>query len=124
VRRAMAYIEQCAGDDIGLHDIASVARLSPRALHAAFQRHRNTTPLGYLRTVRLRNAHADLDLREADPDGTVTVTVTVSDIAYRWGFGNLSRFAEQHRKAYGSTPSEVLRTSRIPPRSAGRSVRS
>jgi AraC-like DNA-binding protein len=105
VRRAMAYIEQAAGEDIGLDEISSVARLSPRALQAAFRRHRDTTPLAYLRAVRLRNAHADL--READPDGTVTV----SDIAHRWGFGNLSRFAEQHRKVYGSAPSEVLRQS-------------
>lgn len=103
VRRAVAFIEQCAADDIGLRDIARAARVSPRALQAAFRRHKDTTPLRYLRETRLHRAHDEL--READVDSGVTV----SDVAYRWGFGNLGRFAEDFRKVFGTTPSQVLR---------------
>lgn len=104
VRRAVSYIDQYAADDIDLHDIADAARLSVRALQAAFRKHKDTTPLGYLREVRMSRAHAEL--RDADPEGAVTV----SDVACRWGFGNLGRFAEEHRKAFGATPSQVLRS--------------
>ncbi|WP_051792591.1 helix-turn-helix transcriptional regulator [Amycolatopsis jejuensis] len=103
VRRAVSYIENSAAEDISLRDIAASARVSPRALQVAFRRHRDTTPLRYLRDVRLRRAHQEL--READPEGGTTV----SEIAFRWGFGNLGRFAEEHRKAFGTTPSQALR---------------
>lgn len=101
VRRAMAYIEQHAAEDIGLHDVAAAARLSPRGLQAAFQRHEQTTPLAYLRRTRLRRAHAEL--RASDPAGT-----TVTAVASRWGFVNLGRFAAEHRKQFGCAPREVL----------------
>ena len=103
VRRAISYLEQWAAEDIELRDIAAAARVGPRALQMAFRRHLDTTPLRYLREIRLRRAHAEL--READPDGPVTV----GSIAHRWGFTNLGRFADEHRKAFGVSPSEVLR---------------
>lgn len=104
IRRAVGYIEQRAGDDIGIRDIAAAARLGPRALQEGFRRHLDTTPLGYLRAVRLRGAHEQL--RDASPDSGVTVT----DVAIRWGFGNLGRFAAAHRAMFGRSPGEVLRS--------------
>jgi AraC-like DNA-binding protein len=103
VRRAMLYIEQCAAEDIGLRDIAAAARVGPRALQMAFQRHMETTPLRHLRAVRLQRANAEL--READPDGPVTVAA----VARRWGFSNIGRFCEEHRRTFGVSPGEVLR---------------
>lgn len=35
-------------------------------------------------------------------------SATVSEIAYRWGFGNLGRFAAQYRQRYGHPPSRTL----------------
>jgi AraC-like DNA-binding protein len=104
VRRAIAYIDQYAGEDIGLADIAAAAGLGPRALQTAFRRYKGSTPLAHLRAVRLQRANAEL--READPNGQVTV----QSVAYRWGFGNLGRFADEHRKAFGVSPSQVLRS--------------
>jgi transcriptional regulator GlxA family with amidase domain len=66
-RRAIAYIDHCAGEDIGLNDNSGAAGLSPCALQAEFRRHKGTTPLRYPREVRLRRANAEL--RDADPDG-------------------------------------------------------
>ncbi len=104
VRRAIAYIEQHAADDIGLRDIAAAARLSPRGLQVAFQRHEGTTPLAYLRQTRIRRAHAGLKV--ATPEET-----TVAAVACHWGFVNLGRFAADYRKLYGCSPSETLAAS-------------
>lgn len=101
IRRAIAYIEQYAADPIGLNDIATAARLSPRGLQAAFQRYEGTSPLAYLRQTRMRRAHAEL--KAASQENT-----TVAAVAARWGFVNLGRFATEHRKQYGSSPREVL----------------
>ncbi|MEW2567761.1 AraC family transcriptional regulator [Streptomyces sp. NPDC047070] len=65
VRRAMAHIDAHAQTDLGLADIATAVHVNIRTLQFAFRRHLDTTPMGYLRRVRLAHAHAEL-LR-ADP---------------------------------------------------------
>ncbi len=104
LRRAVSFIEANPDIDISVTDIAHAACVSPRALQLAFRRHLDTTPLAYLRRVRL--GHARDDLQSAAPGDGETVTA----IAYRWGFASSSRFARQYRAAYGTTPSETLRS--------------
>jgi AraC-like DNA-binding protein len=60
LRRALSFIDEHASDSITLSEIARAARLSPRGLQAAFRRHLDTTPLGYLRSVRMEWAHREL----------------------------------------------------------------
>ena len=104
VRRAMAYIEERADDDIDLTDIADAAHVGPRALQRAFRRSLDTTPLGYLRSIRLDRAHEQLLAADAD-DGT-----TVVGVATQWGFGHPGRFAGAYRARFGRSPSETLRS--------------
>jgi AraC-like DNA-binding protein len=103
LRRAMAFIDANPDIDISVSDIARAAYVTPRALQLAFRRHLDTTPLAYLRQVRLHHAHQDL--AQASPgDGT-----TVTTVSYRWGFPSPSRFAAAYRAAYGVSPSDTLR---------------
>jgi transcriptional regulator GlxA family with amidase domain len=102
VRRAAAFIDARADEPIGLTEIARAAGLSPRALQAGFRRHLDTTPLGYLRSVRISRAHADL-LAARPGDGQ-----TVSSVASRWGLTQLSRFAQDYWRRYGEYPRETL----------------
>jgi AraC-like DNA-binding protein len=102
LRRALAYIDDHAGEPVTVADIAAAAHVTVRALQYAFRRHLDTTPLAHLRRVRL--AHAHDDLRAADPlDGT-----TVTDVAARWGFFHAGRFAGLYRSAYGHPPHRTL----------------
>jgi AraC-like DNA-binding protein len=103
VRRAVAFIEQHVHADISLADIAAAANVSLRAVQFAFRRHRDTTPMAYLRAVRLDHAHREL--LAADPSGGQTV----AHIAAQWGFHNHSRFAAQYRRTFGVTPHHTLR---------------
>lgn len=102
-RRAAAYIEEHAHEDISSADIAAAACVTIRAVQLAFRRHLGTSPMGYLRRVRLDRAHREL--MDADP-GLESVTT----VAYRWGFGNPSRFAAYYREAYGVPPSQTLQS--------------
>ncbi|MGW8990983.1 helix-turn-helix domain-containing protein [Streptomyces zhihengii] len=102
LRRAMAFIENNAHRDIGLADIAAAVFVTPRAVQYAFSRHADTTPLGYLRRVRLFHAHTDLVA--ATPHGASVIA-----IAARWGFNHQGRFAAAYRAAYGVSPSATLR---------------
>jgi AraC-like DNA-binding protein len=103
VRRAVAYIDEHAGEPITVARIAEVARVGPRALQSSFRRHLGVTPIGYLRRVRLDRAHRDL--ASADPGRGDTVTM----IAHRWGWASVSRFAAEYGATYGRPPSHTLR---------------
>ena len=102
LRRAAAFIEENAHRAISVADIASAANVTVRAVQLAFRRHLDTTPLAYLRRVRLEHAHRDL--LAGDP-----ARETVTAVAYRWGFPSTSRFAAEYRAAYGVTPRHTLR---------------
>jgi AraC-like DNA-binding protein len=102
LRRAVAFIEDNAHLDITVADVAAAANVTVRAIQLAFRRHLDTTPLAYLRRVRLE--HTRRELLAADPERE-----TVTAVAYRWGFPSTSRFAAQYRAAYGVTPSSTLR---------------
>jgi AraC-like DNA-binding protein/anti-anti-sigma regulatory factor len=101
VERAVAFIEERARDDIGVADIAAAAFVTVRAVQLAFRHHLHTTPLGYLRQVRLERAHDQL--LAADPDGT-----TVTAVAADWHFSNASRFSCYYRAAYGVPPAQTM----------------
>ena len=83
-------------------DIARVANLSARAIQKAFAHHYDTTPRAYVREIRLARVRADLI--NADPS-----IATVGEIARRWRFNELGRFAAHYRSHYGESPSETLR---------------
>ncbi|HEY0815662.1 MAG TPA: AraC family transcriptional regulator [Pseudonocardia sp.] len=102
LRKAVAYIDEHAGEPIGVTEIAAAARVGPRTLQEAFRRHLETTPMAYLRKVRLERAHEAL--LGADP----TTGTTVAAIASQWGFANLGRFAATYRECYGRSPRAAL----------------
>jgi AraC-like DNA-binding protein len=101
LRRAVAFIDEHAHEDITSADIAAAAHVTIRAVEMAFRRHLDTTPLRYLRSVRLERAHRQL--QAADP-----ARQTVTAVAYQWGFSSASRFARYYHDAYGTLPSRTL----------------
>jgi AraC-like DNA-binding protein len=102
LRRAITFLEANPDLDITVSDIAHAAHVSVRAIQVAFRRHLDTTPMTYLRRVRLDAARAEL--LAAIPGQGVTVTA----VAYRWGWGRPSRFAADFRAAYGQHPHALL----------------
>lgn len=99
VRRAVAYIDAHADKPIELGDIAAAAGVSPRALLAGFDRHRDATPMGYLRHVRLERARRDLQAANR-PLGD-----DVGQIGRRWGYATPGDFAAAYTHRYGESPS-------------------
>ncbi|MFG2825822.1 AraC family transcriptional regulator [Kitasatospora sp. NPDC048365] len=104
LRRATEFCAEHAGDAVSVSDIAQAARVGVRTLREAFRTHLDTTPLAYLRRVRLDRAHQDL---KAIADGSASGTVT--EVACRWGFTHLGRFSADYRGAYGRSPSDTVR---------------
>jgi AraC-like DNA-binding protein len=103
VKRAIAFIADNADRPLTASDIAQAAGTSVRSLQRAFHERLGTSPMGYLRHVRLERVHAEL-AGASRADGT-----TVTEVAMRWGFTHLPRFAAAYRGRYGRSPSQTLR---------------
>ena len=86
-------------------DLAEIAGVGVRVLQEAFRQHVGVSPLSYLRRIRLDGVHHELS--RSDP-----WQVSVSDVAYRWGFTHLGRFAGAYRARFGESPSQTLRDRR------------
>jgi AraC-like DNA-binding protein len=98
VRRAVEFIDANAHRPISMREIGEAAGIGARGLEMAFLHHRDQTPLGYLRRVRLEGAHRDLQTTQ--PDGGITVAA----VAARWGFANIDRFVAAYARVYGYPP--------------------
>lgn len=102
LRRAMEFMDANATNDIVLADIAEAVHVTPRAVQYMFRQHLDTTPLQYLRRLRLHYAHQQLLAADRSTD-------TVTAIAARWGFAHTGRFAVLYRQTYGQSPHATLR---------------
>lgn len=90
--------------DADLSEIARSCGYSLRSIERIFKRGVGMTPGRWFMNVRLNGALRDL--LAARPCCTVT------DVAARWGFPHLSRFAEHYRSAFGELPSQTLQRAR------------
>jgi AraC-like DNA-binding protein len=106
VRTALDIIEAEPHLPLTVSALAARSYVSVRGLQDGFRRYLGTSPMTYLREVRLRRAHEVL--RQSDPSIT-----TVAAVAHDWGFTNLGRFAAVHTAQYGELPTVTLRRSRF-----------
>lgn len=104
VKRAEELIRAHPERPLTVGDLAVASGVSVRTLFEGFRRFRCTTPMALLRAVRLEQAHADI---EAAPP-----TENIANIAFKWGFVHLGRFAHDYRRCFGELPSATLRKGR------------
>ncbi|CAL94553.1 AraC family transcriptional regulator [Azoarcus olearius] len=101
VQRAMDYVQAHIEEGISVGDIARAACVSVRALEEGFRKYCDTTPLAYLRELRLERARKAL---LALPGRSESVT----DVAHRYGFVHLGRFSAYYKARFGETPSQTV----------------
>lgn len=102
IKRAEEYMHAHLTASICVDDLVQAVGVSRRTLHAGFRNFRQTTPGAQLKRMRLEAARsALLDARETGEN--------VTDIATRYGFFHLGKFARDFRARFGQSPSEVLK---------------
>lgn len=102
--RALGWLRGHLSEPIQLELLAHVGGVRPRTLETHFKMFLGTTPLGWVRRMRL--ARARQELLHSSPEDSVT------DIALSSGFSQLGRFAAQYRKAFGELPSKTIQRTR------------
>lgn len=104
LKRVIDAIEESPGAQLTLPDLAAISGVGVRRLQTLFHHHFEMSPSEYLRSVRLDGARSDL----LSSDGADSV----GDVAFRWGFNHLGRFAQHYQRKFGETPSQTLRSRR------------
>ncbi len=97
-RKAEDYLRTCCGEPISISDLCAAVGATRRTLHLGFVELYGVPPMHYLRAIRLRGAREDLtNARGRD--------LRVMDVAIKWGFQHLGRFALAYRDFFGELPS-------------------
>jgi AraC-like DNA-binding protein len=102
LRRAIDYMHANLAAPITIADIAEASGIAGRTLFQYFRDFRGTSPMRYLRDSRFEKVRDAL--KQAQPEECV------AQVAMRWGFSHLGRFAVEYRMRFGESPSETLRS--------------
>lgn len=100
VDRACELMMGHADEPLSILEVCSRVGTSRRKLNYCFQDVLGTTPVKYLKTLRLNGVRRAL--RQA-PAGA-----SIQDIASHWGFWHLSQFAQDYKRLFGELPSRTL----------------
>lgn len=101
LKKAETYIVEFGDEPPKIQDICKATGASLRTLQFAFVEKYGITPKTYLEFYRL-NAVRKM-LRKRDPS-----TTKIIDVANRWGFWHMGKFAGDYHKLFGELPSQTL----------------
>jgi len=102
MRRFWRVVEDNAGQPLHIPEVCNAVEVSERTLRACCQEHLGMSPRRYLLLRRM--ALARRSLREHAGNGT-----SVTEIAMRYGFWDLGRFATRYKTLFSESPSATLR---------------
>ncbi len=89
-----------------IDELCTRLRTSRRSLQDSFQTVAGTTPVDYLRSMRLNLVRRTLHQ-------TLPQEASIGDIATRAGFSQLSHFASAYKRLFDELPSQTLRASAL-----------
>ena len=103
VRKARDYMQAHVDEPVSVPALCEATSASRRNLQYAFGEALGMSPVAYLRVMRLNCVRRDL-LREPG--------LSIGEVAARWGFWHLPRFAGDYRSFFGELPSATLTAAR------------
>jgi AraC family ethanolamine operon transcriptional activator len=99
---ATAYIDAESESRLTVQELCEVCGVTRLRLNRVFRATLGMPPSAYMRLVRLNGARRDL-LAKSPPE-----LAKVTEVATKWGFDELGKFAGYYRRAFGERPSETL----------------
>ena len=102
MRRFHRVVEENPEQPLFIPEICKAIRVPGRTLRMCCQEHLGMSPKRYLLLRRMSLARRAL--RRAEPDAT-----SVTEVATRYGFWQLGRFAIEYQSLFGESPSATLR---------------
>src|SRR5215468_9608401 len=107
-RRTVKRFEEAARANLDtpvrVSDLCRAVGVTPRTLERAVRAIHATTPVEFLHALRLTEARETLLSK-------CNTATSVTEVAMRFGFRELGRFAGEYRDRFGESPSDTLRRS-------------
>lgn len=94
IAQILRFIQTNYDEPFDIPTIADAANMSPSALHHAFKSVTSSSPLQYLKTIRLHQARL-LMLHDG---------LGAGEAAHRVGYGSESQFSREYRRLFGAPP--------------------
>ncbi|HJV25895.1 MAG TPA: helix-turn-helix domain-containing protein [Aromatoleum sp.] len=101
VRSVREYALDHPQDPLNIADLCQLFRVSRRSLQYAFEDLTGMGAVQFLRNVRLNAVRREIRRLAKNS------SESIANIAARWGFWHLPRFAEYYRALFGELPSET-----------------
>jgi AraC-like DNA-binding protein len=99
VKRAIDYIHAHLDGPLTIRSIATTAGVAVRTLFKHFRDAHGVSPMEYVRNLRFEKARQELLSGRGER--------SVTEIATRYGFSHLGRFAVEYRLRFGESPSQA-----------------
>lgn len=103
VKRVEEYIRSHLHEPLTIELLAEFAGVSASTLFSGFRNCHGVSPMAWVRQLRLERVRDELRGAAAADPGSVT------EVALKWGFAHLGRFAMEYKRAFGESPSVSLR---------------
>ncbi|WP_233858325.1 AraC family transcriptional regulator [Paraburkholderia sp. HD33-4] len=103
VKRVEEYILTHLHEPLTIERLAEYSGVSASALFSGFRNCHGVSPMAWVRQLRLERVRDELRGATVEP-------VSVTDVALKWGFAHLGRFAMEYKRAFGESPSVSLRS--------------
>jgi AraC-like DNA-binding protein len=94
IARVLRRIHADYADDLDVTSLAREATMGVSAFHHAFREATSTSPLQYVKSIRLHRARALL----------LTEGVNAQEAARRVGYASASQFSREYRRMFGASP--------------------
>ena len=104
VRRVCLHVQGCTVEIPTVPELCAAFHVSRRTLQYAFEEVAGSSPVAYLRSLRLNAARREIITGTA---------LTVQHAAACQGFWSLSQFSGDYRRLFGERPSETLARARV-----------
>jgi AraC family ethanolamine operon transcriptional activator len=95
VQRCHDYVTSSEGSCASVVDICESLHIPHRTLNYSFHKATGTSPMQYLRAVKLNAARREL----------LQTAFSITDIAANYGFFHMGYFSQEYRRLFGETPS-------------------
>jgi len=95
VQRCHDYVTSSEGSCASVVDICESLHIPHRTLNYSFHKTTGTSPMQYLRAVKLNAARREL----------LQSGFSITDIAANYGFFHMGYFSQEYRRLFGETPS-------------------
>ncbi|GAB4240613.1 MAG: hypothetical protein Kow00121_67020 [Elainellaceae cyanobacterium] len=105
VKKADDYMRSHIDQPLTLTNLCQALGTSNRALCYGFQEMFGTSPMFYLKILRLQGVYRALKAAKSNPK-------TVTEVATQFGFYHLGYFARDYKHMFGELPSETLKQSK------------